>query len=229
MLLTQTLLTELRAVADPARAPVMQAYMKSDMPHLGVSAVPLRQVCKAAFANLTWPDSAAWQADVLALWRGAEYREQRHAAIELTGVPAAKQFQRIDALPMYEEMVVSGAWWDYIDNIATLRFWPLLQNDRTAMKRAMLAWSDDADMWKRRCAIICQNKAKAATDLGFLYACIEPSLDSREFFLRKAIGWALRQYARTDPAEVRRYVSENEARISGLSRREALKHVNTAD
>jgi 3-methyladenine DNA glycosylase AlkD len=229
MPLAQTLLTELRAAADPARAPAMQAYMKSEMPYLGVSAVPLRLVCKAVFEDLTWPDSAAWQADVLAIWRGAAFREERYAAIELTGVRAAKAFQRIDALPMYEEMVVEGAWWDYVDPIATLRFWTLLQNDRTEMKAAMLAWSHNADMWKRRSAILCQNKAKTATDLDFLYACIEPALDSKEFFLRKAIGWALRQYAWTDPAEVRRYVRANEARLSGLSRREALKNLKPAD
>jgi 3-methyladenine DNA glycosylase AlkD len=229
MPLAQTVLTELRAAADPARAPAMQAYMKSEMPYLGVSAVPLRLVCKAVFKDLTWPDSAAWQADVLAIWRDAAFREERYAAIELTGVRAAKAFQRIDALPMYEEMVVEGAWWDHVDPIATLRFWTLLQNDRVAMKQAMLAWSHDTDMWKRRSAILCQNKAKAATDLDFLYACIEPALDSKEFFLRKAIGWALRQYAWTDPAEVRRYVQANEARLSGLSRREALKNLKPAD
>ncbi|MBV1689192.1 DNA alkylation repair protein [Novosphingobium sp. G106] len=223
--LAQTVLAQLRAVADPQRAPAMQAYMKSEMPYLGVSAVPLRQVCKGAFTDLTWPDSAAWQADVLAIWREAEHREQRYAAIELSGVRAASQFQQIDALAMYEEMIVSGAWWDYIDNIAGQRFWTLLQNDRTAMKRAMLAWCQGADMWKRRSAIICQLRAKADTDLDLLYACIEPSLDSKEFFLRKAIGWALRQYARTDPAEVRRYVRENTTRLNGLSRREALKNI----
>jgi 3-methyladenine DNA glycosylase AlkD len=66
---------------------------------------------------------------------------------------------------------------------------------------------------------------KKDTDLRLLYACIEPSLDSREFFLRKAIGWALRQYAWTDPAEIRRYVAQNESRLSPLSKREALKNL----
>ena len=211
--------------ADPARAPAMQAYMKSAMPYLGVSTVPLRQVCKTVFAGLAWPDSAAWQADVLAIWRGARHREERYAAVELTGVRAAAQFQRLDALPMYEEMIVDGAWWDYVDAIATQRFWPILQHDPPAMKARMRGWSVDENMWKRRSAIICQIKAKAATDLDFLYACIEPSLGSREFFLRKAIGWALRQYAWTDPDEIRRYVAANATRLSGLSRREALKNI----
>ena len=104
----------------------------------------------------------------------------------------------------------------------------ILQNDRAAMKEAMLGWSRDDDMWKRRSAILCQIRAKAETDLDLLYACIEPSLDSTEFFLRKAIGWALREYAWTDPAEVRRYVAANEARLSGLSKREALKNIGRA-
>jgi 3-methyladenine DNA glycosylase AlkD len=223
--LAEMLHHRLEEVADPARAPGMQAYMKSAMPYLGVSAVPMRQVCKDVFGALAWSDSAAWQADVLAIWRGAQFREERYAAIELTGVRAARGFQRIDALPMYEEMIVAGAWWDYVDAIATHRFWTLLQNDRAEMQARMLAWSRDDDMWKRRSAILCQIKAKAATDLDFLYACIAPSLESKHFFLRKAIGWALREYAWTDPAEVRRYVAANAAQLSGLSKREALKNI----
>ena len=102
------------------------------------------------------------------------------------------------------------------------------KSDGEAMKRVMLAWSTDDDMWKRRSAILCQIKAKDRTDLDLLYACIEPSLGSKEFFLRKAIGWALRQYAWTDPEEVRRYVARNKERLSGLSRREALKNIGAA-
>jgi 3-methyladenine DNA glycosylase AlkD len=226
--LAEILRSKLTLAADPARAGGMQAYMKSAMPYLGVSAVPMRAVCKVAFAGLAWPDSVAWQADVLAVWRAAGFREERYAAIELTGVRAARAFQRIDALTMYEEMIVDGAWWDYVDAIATQRLWAILENDRSATKAAMLAWSGDADMWKRRSAILCQIKAKAATDLDLLYACIEPSLESKEFFLRKAIGWALREYGWTDPAEIRRYVTANEARLSGLSQREALKNIGKA-
>ena len=225
MSLAQALREKLNEAADPARAPGMQAYMKSAMPYLGVAAVPLRRVCKAAFVDLAWPDGAAWQAAVLAIWRGAAYREERYAAIELTGVRAARAFQRMDALAMYEEMVVDGAWWDYVDAIATQRLWPILQNEPGAMKTAMRGWSRDDNMWKRRCAILCQIKSKAGTDLDFLYAAIEPSLGSNEFFLRKAIGWALRQYAWTDPVEVRRYVAANQGRMNALSRREALKNI----
>ena len=93
------------------------------------------------------------------------------------------------------------------------------------MKKAMLAWSKCDDLWKRRSAILCQLGMKEETDLDLLYRAITPALSSKEFFLRKAIGWALRQYAWTDPAEVKRWVREHEAELSGLSKREALKNI----
>jgi 3-methyladenine DNA glycosylase AlkD len=223
------LLASLRArlshVADPARAPAMQAYMKSAMPFHGVPAQPLRAVCKAVFAGLDWPDGAAWAADVLGLWRGAAFREERHAAIELSGVRAARGFQTMDALPMYEEMIVTGAWWDYVDAIASQRLAAILKAQPEAMKAAMLDWAQGDDLWKRRSAILCQLNAKGATDRQFLRACMAPSLSSREFFLRKGIGWALRQFARTDPDWVRAYVAEHDGVLSPLSKREATRHL----
>lgn len=89
----------------------------------------------------------------------------------------------------------------------------------------MLAWSKSNNIWKRRTSILCQLRFKRDTNLDLLYACIEPSLDSKEFFLRKAIGWALRQYAWTDPREVRRYVREQKEKLSNLGQREALKNI----
>ncbi|MES2288272.1 MAG: DNA alkylation repair protein [Pseudomonadota bacterium] len=225
MSLLATLRERFTVVAEPERAPAMQAYMKSATPYLGVSAAPRRAVCKEVFAGLSWKASANWQADVLALWRGARFREERYAALELTGLRAARTFQRIDALPMYEEMIVTGAWWDYVDTIAGERLLTLLRSDPVEMRAAMLAWSVDEDMWKRRSAILCQLGAKGETDTELLTACMAPSLGSKEFFLRKAIGWALRQYARTDADWVRNYVAAHESALSGLSKREALKHI----
>ena len=215
----------LRRVADPAKASPMQAYMKSKMPYLGVNAVPLRKVCREVFAGVDFPTAAAWRRAVLGLWRGARFREERYCAIELTGVRRFDRFQDMAALPMYEEMIVTGAWWDLVDGIAGHRLGTLLRRFPREMKREMRAWSRSDDLWKRRSAILCQLTFKKATDLDLLYGTIEPSLGSREFFLRKAIGWALRQYAWTDPTEIRRYVREHERQLSPLSKREALKNV----
>jgi 3-methyladenine DNA glycosylase AlkD len=216
---------ELRKSAIAENAPAMQAYMKSAMPYLGVSAVPMRAVCKRVFADHAIVDAAAWRRDALEVWRGAQYREERYAAIELTGDKRARPFQTMDALPMYEEMIVSGAWWDTVDSVAVHRLDALLRADPRSMKKTMRAWSRSSDMWKRRSAIICQVTFKKETDTDLLYACIEPAIASKEFFLRKAIGWALRAYAWHAPDEVVRYVRAHEGELSGLSKREALKNV----
>jgi 3-methyladenine DNA glycosylase AlkD len=223
--LAKTILTELGRVAEPARAPAMQAYMKSSMPFLGVAA-PVRQTLqKRLFADLRFADAAAFSAEVLGVWRGARYREERYVAVDLTGVRAAKAFQTPALLPLYEEMIVTGAWWDYVDVIAAHRLGGLLAQHRAVMRPLMLGWSRSDDLWKRRSAILCQLRFKEKTDLELLHAVIAPALSSKEFFLRKAIGWALRQYAWTDPAEVRRYVRAHEGELSGLSVREALKNI----
>jgi len=216
---------ELQRVADPRKAPFMQAYMKSAMPYHGVSAPLLRKTCKEIFADVELPTREAWRERVLELWRGAQYREERYVAIALTGEKRAAEFQNPAEMPLYEEIIVTGAWWDYVDDVASHRVGPILRDFPAPMRKKMLAWSKSENMWKRRTSIICQLGFKRNTDLDLLYACIEPSLDSKEFFLRKAIGWALRQYAWTDPAEVKRYVRRHKDRLSNLSQREALKNI----
>jgi len=222
--LARDLRKALAAVAEPQRAAPMQAYAKSAMPYLGVTAVPLRKVCREVFPGVDLPTATAWRQAVLALWRGARYREERYCAIELAGVKRFDRFQDLAALPMYEEMIVTGAWWDLVDGIAGHRLGTLLRRFPRETRKQMLAWSRSDDLWKRRSAILCQLTFKQETDLELLYATIEPALSSKEFFLRKAIGWALRQYAWTDPKEVRRYVREHEKELSPLSKREALKN-----
>jgi 3-methyladenine DNA glycosylase AlkD len=203
----------------------MKSYMKSTMAYHGVQTPLLRQLCRKVFADVSFNSGADWQEQVLHLWRNARFREERYAALHLAGDKRARAFQTPAAVKMYEELIVSGAWWDYVDDIASHRIGPILRDHPTPMRRKLLTWSKCADLWKRRTSIICQLGFKEQTDLELLYTCIEPSLGSREFFLQKAIGWALRQYAWTDPAEIKRYVRLNEARLSALSRREALKNL----
>ncbi len=216
---------ELSARGDPERARGAQAYMKSAMPFHGVGAVPLRAVCREQFATLALPGAAAYRSEVLGLFRGAAFREELYAAVELARLKRAAPLRDLAFLPVCEEMIVTGAWWDVADAVASHLLGELLRKEPRAMRREMLAWARGTDLWKRRSAILCQLGFKADTDLDLLYSCLEPALDSKEFFLRKAIGWALRQYARTDPGEVRRYVKKHAARLSGLSRREATKHL----
>jgi 3-methyladenine DNA glycosylase AlkD len=224
----KSLLCELRAalleVADADKAPVMRAYMKSVMPYHGVPVPVMRRVCKQKFAALDFSKRGLWQRNVLHLWRDAEFREERYCALNLAADPRARELHAPSVLSMYQEIIVTGAWWDYVDDAAQ-QVGVLLERWPEQIRPRMLQWSRSPDIWKRRTSIICQLRFKERTDLKLLYACIEPSVDSREFFLRKAIGWALREYAWTDPKEVVRYVRQRKALLSPLSQREALKNI----
>lgn len=223
--LQRALRSGLAAAAEPGRAEPMRAYMKSAMPYYGVPSAEMRRVSRSVFAAYPLPDFETWTRATLVLWREARRREERYAAIELTGDRRYQSHQKFAALPMYEEMIVTGAWWDYVDPLAGHRIGGLLRTYPAKMKPVLRRWAKGGDLWKRRSAILSQLTFKAETDLELLYACIQPNFGDPEFFIRKAIGWALRQYAWTNPEEIRRFVRTHEAKLSPLSRREALKNI----
>jgi len=203
----------------------MQAYMKSALPYLGVAAGPQAKLYRAVFKAHRPLAREVWVATVLDLWRGAAFREERYAAIALSGVGAYRAFQDPNLVPLYEEMIVTGAWWDYVDAVAVHHIGPILRSHPAEMGPLLLDWSVSSHLWKRRAAIISQVGAGAALDWDLLVACIDPNTEDRDFFIRKAIGWSLRQHARVEPERVAAYVRANESRLSGLSKREARKHL----
>lgn len=214
-------------IAEPEKAAEMQTYMKSERAFAGVSATARRRLVRSLVKRFPLQDAEEWRATVLRLWRDALYREELYVAIDLCDSKPYDRapFQNWRAMPMYEEMIVTGAWWDLVDPIATHRLRYLLSALPRAMTRRMTVWSRSGDLWKRRASLICQVGRKKETDLALLYESIEANLDRSEFFLGKAIGWALRDYAWTDPQEVTRFVAQNRGRLSPLSQREALKNL----
>ena len=130
--------SEFKRVADPDRAPAMRQYMKSSMPYHGVPATLLRQVCRQIFAAIEFDDGQAWQESVLHIFRNARFREEWYAAIELCEWKKAKTFQTLDALTMYEEMIVTAAWWDVVDALASHRVGALLRAYPVPMRKRML-------------------------------------------------------------------------------------------
>ncbi len=224
MMLAQSLRAELAKRSNPEKARAMQAYMKSAMPYYGVNLPELRAISQRVFAEHPLASCRQWQAAVMELWRRAKFREERYAAIELLGLKRHRDCWTPRLMPALEEMVVTGGWWDLVDGVAHV-FGELLRKHPEEIRPVVRAWSTDGNLWKRRISIICQLSFKRDTDLDLLYANIESNLTDREFFIRKAIGWALRAYAWTDPNEVARYVAAHESQLSGLSRREALKNI----
>jgi 3-methyladenine DNA glycosylase AlkD len=216
--------TALAEEGDAAKAPGMRAYMKSEMPYRGVATPEQKVIFRTVLREHPIADRITWQDTVLELWDGAGFREERYAALAVVAHPAYAGHLGPHALPLLDHLIVTGAWWDYVDTLATRTVGPLVRAHPAELVPVMLAWSRDDDMWRQRTSIIHQVGAKRAVDTDLLAACIEPSLGSKEFFLRKAIGWALRDHAWHDPSWVQRYVRAHEDRLSGLSRREALKN-----
>ncbi|MET3921736.1 DNA alkylation repair protein [Arthrobacter sp. UYEF20] len=218
--LTCAIRSRLRAAADPVRAAGAQAYMKSEMPSLGVRVPEVRRIVKAAATELPPGPLGELKSTVLELWRGASWREERYAAIDLTGLRLAAG--ELSMLPVYEEIIRSGAWWDLVDGVSH-RLCALLQAHREDLTPVLRRWSTDEDFWIRRASITAQLGAKAATDTALLRDVIEANLADREFFIRKAIGWALRDYSATEPDWVRAFVKRHRTELSPLSRKEALR------
>ncbi|MGI9601109.1 MAG: DNA alkylation repair protein, partial [Acidimicrobiales bacterium] len=121
--------------------------------------------------------------------------------------------------------VTEGAWWDLVDSVASGIIGKVVLNERARMRPLLDEWIDCDDMWLRRTAIICQLEHKESTDVEMLFGFCTRRAFEKEFFIRKAIGWALREYAKTDPDAVRVFVAEHQSELSGLSRREATKHL----
>ena len=229
MPLFESLRAALAVHADPAKAGAMQSYMKSALPFYGIPAPLRRQLTVAVAKADPAPDSAALIATVRALWRGARYREERYAAIELPrSAPAHRKLVSLDLLPLLEEMIVEGAWWDFCDDISGNALQSLFESCPREMKPVLRRWAHGDKMWLRRAAMLCQRGLKPAVfDAKLLYDCILPSFGggrfANEFFIRKGIGWALRERSYAAPDEVTAFCREYAADLSPLTRREALR------
>lgn len=224
--LVQAVRAALEAGADPDRAAGQQRYMKSAMPYYGLTSPEL----KAALGPLLRDPGFAmgsrdeWAATVEALWDGATHREQWYAAIALARHRPYRAWVDSDAMPLWERLIRDGAWWDVVDDIATHLVRDTLLAAPSVEGLRMRDWSGSDSLWVRRASIICQVGARDRLDQGLLSDTIEPNIDDPDFFIRKAIGWALRDHSKHDADWVRRFVAEHPD-LSGLSRREALRVV----
>jgi 3-methyladenine DNA glycosylase AlkD len=212
----------LAAAGDRTRAAGMAAYLKTDMPVYGVRKPDIVPITRSLVATHPPADAGSYVDVVRSLWR-RPHREVKYVAIGYArGFP---QFIAIDALALYEELIVDGAWWDLVDEVAIHLVGVVLEDDRPAVTPLVRAWVDSPDLWLRRTSIICQVGRRAAVDTGLLADACRRNLDDRDFFIRKAIGWALRDLSRTDPTWVRSFVTDHREAMSGLSLREATKYL----
>ena len=221
------LITQIRqllaATGDPERARQQQRYMKSELPYYGVTLTQLRPLLRPLLKSWS-PTREEWEATIKVMYDEATHREERYAALAMAR--HGRRWLDPDALPLARHLIVQGAWWDLVDEASQHVLGPIVAAYPETLAPVIRQGAHDDDLWVRRSAVLCQLGRKEATDPTLLAEVIEANLADESFWLRKAIGWALRQYARTDPDWVRAQVGEWGERLSPLSRREALKHLD---
>jgi 3-methyladenine DNA glycosylase AlkD len=214
---TEDIITALAPLADPARAHAMRAYMRDQFPFLGIATPARRAALKIPLRALTGASAAALLDRASALWALPE-REYQYAAIDLLAMHW-KSFSA-DDLPKLQALVLRKSWWDSVDGLAGV-IGDVLRFDHHGMDEAL----QHDNFWMRRIALLHQLGWRGKTDETRLFAYSVSLGHENEFFIQKAIGWALRDYARHAPDNVSRFIDENKSRLSKLSVREAAKHL----
>ena len=212
----------LAEAANPEKAVSMAAYMKTDMPFYGVQKKDRLPVMRAVSAAFPPSSHASYASAVESLW-AMPHREEKYIAVSYAR--AFDDFVCADSLTLYRRLIIEGAWWDFVDEIASKLVGQALMKERQVVTPIIRSWIIDDDLWIRRTSIICQLGHKADTDLDLLGEACALNLSDSDFFIRKAIGWALREQAKTSPDWVRRFVSEHREGLSTLSYREATKYL----
>jgi 3-methyladenine DNA glycosylase AlkD len=212
----------LRPLADADRAVPMAAYMKHHFEFLGVMSPARRTAQRAALKAIAKPTEAQLGDAVLLLWQFDE-REFQYAAIDLLGT-----FNKL-CTPTFltsvaQELIVTKSWWDSIDGLVSAIVEPLVQRN-PSLVAVLRDWIDSDNRWLARSAILHQLHRKETTDVALLFEFCERRAHDREFFIAKAIGWALREYSYVDGPAVEKFVSAH-TELQPLTRREALKALN---
>lgn len=217
-----TLDQEFSAIRDEAKADQMAAYMKNLFPFYGVQSRDRKNI-----SNRLW---SIHKSDILnnyeeilrALWASSN-RESQYVAMDWL----AKFERKLDFkdLPLIEDLVCWKSWWDTVDWLASHAVGIILGKNADQQYAVTARYVDSNNMWLQRTALLFQLNYKEKTDSKLLFDLIDKNLGSSEFFINKAIGWALRQYSKTDKLKVAQYVAENKSRMANLSIREASKYL----
>nr|WP_306438224.1 DNA alkylation repair protein [Corynebacterium phoceense] len=206
-------------LADATRAPAMSSYMRGCFAFLGIPRPALRAAAKPVLKELRARSGVDW-AFVDACW-GADEREYQYVALDYL-VAVCGRLSAAD-VPRLRALAQSKAWWDSIDVLDKIVGDIALRDP--SVNDVLRAWARDEDFWLRRSAIDHQRGRKTHTDTELLAEIIEANFGSSEFFINKAIGWALRDYSKSNPDWVGAFVDAHRAEMAPLSVREASKYL----
>ena len=214
----EELVKELKAVANPDDVVAMKAYMKNKFEFLGVKTPARRKLTKAFFKQHT--DSVIDWNFINEAWNNP-YRELQYASLDY--LESRKKLLIPSDLSHLKKLAQTKSWWDTIDFLDRLVGSIIARFPET--KEIILAWSRDEDIWLRRLAIDHQLLRKEETDTELLEKILVNNLGQTEFFINKAIGWALRDYSKTNPDWVREFIERHQIEMAGLSIREGSKYL----
>ncbi|MCX7985531.1 MAG: DNA alkylation repair protein [Bacteroidales bacterium] len=205
--------------ANPENALKMSAYMRNLFPFLGIKHPQLVNLSKPYLKQAAKEKDVDWDF-VTACWN-KPYREAQYVAMSYL----VKVAKKINADNMYKlkELIMNKSWWDTVDMLSKIV--GIVVKQYPELIREMLAWSSSTNIWLRRTAILFQLSYRKSTDTILLEKIIGNNWGSGEFFIDKAIGWALREYSKTDKQWVKTFIEKNKAQMSRLSIREASKYV----
>lgn len=215
----KVLLASLQQHADPDKAAAMSAYMKNQFDHLGIPTPLRRQLSKPFIRQLSAQTDIDWPF-IEACWQ-APYRELSYVALDY--LSAIKARLSPADLPKLKHLAISRSWWDTIDCLD--RIIGDIAMRHPVVNKTLLAWSVDDNLWLRRIAIDHQLLRKDRTDTALLERILCNNLGQTEFFINKAIGWALRDYSKTNPDWVRGFIARHRQQMAALSIREASRYL----
>ncbi len=210
------------AAGEPDRAAPMAAYMRHRFDFLGIPTPRRRVLSRNVLAGLPAPSEADLLSVARICWT-LPAREYQYFGTDLLVRHAARLTDR--SVPALRRLITTKPWWDTVDALASRVVGSVVAR-HPGEATTMDSWIDDPDIWLIRTALLHQLRYRTKTDAERLFRYCRSRAEHPDFFVRKAIGWALREYARTDPEAVRRFVSEHQDRLSALSVREAVRNLN---
>lgn len=211
----------LAAMADPERAAGASAYMRHQFIFFGIPMPALRAYARQLIqAGL--PAIEAMHDIVDSAWEQPE-REFQYLAIWL--LRAGRKEWNARTIQLAERMITRRSWWDTVDAIASDITGPYFLAHPDRIGPITGRWNRSKNIWLQRSSLLFQKAWKKDTDKAILSAYILHVSGSREFFVQKAIGWSLREYAKSDPAWVRTFLNDHEGDLPALGKREARKHI----
>lgn len=215
-----TLIDTLSLEGDVEQAKSMSAYMRDQFEFLGIKTPKRRQLCREAFKNARKTAKIDWEFVELC-WQ-KPHREYQYIACDY--LVKMKKFTTLADLPKLKKLVITKSWWETVDTLVKV-FTDLYLSYPSEMTPIMLTWSEDSNLWVKRVALEFQLLLKKQTDTELLAKIIINNLGSDEFFINKAIGWALRDYSKTDPKWVAGFIATYRNELSALSIREGSKYL----